>query len=93
MSKAKTTAAKRTTTLGTGAIPRNIEFVEGYEKRPHRRGRPVYLDIEEHEALLLVRVHHDHNGGVAAIRAGAELVCGSHVVRRKRKAPAKPSNP
>ena len=78
--------------LGTGEAKRlvadgQLELLDGFERREYRKGRPVYEPLTMQEANRAVGNHHDAMGGRAALEAGAELLCGGHVVRRKRNKP------
>lgn len=82
--------------MSTGDARRAIEagelkLTDNYESRPYRRGRPVYTRLTAAAAERLVGTHHDAVGGRTALKAGAELRCGSVVVRRCRYDPRGPA--
>ncbi len=68
------------------------EAVPGYEKRKTWKGkgtgsgRPAWEEIEALEALRTARTYHDFRGAQIALDTKlTELVCGSVMIRRKRK--------
>lgn len=63
-------------------------LLPGYEVRPAKPGRPVWDDITRTAAYRMVRAHHDHTGGPAALEGGREMRCGGEIVRRKRPRPS-----